>query len=697
MLDSFFQPQSVAVIGASRTPGKVGHDIVQNLLDAGFEGPVYPVNPKADEVLGLDCYSAVTDIEEDVELAVIVIPAPYVLSAIEQCAQKGIRAVIVITAGFKEAGEEGAELEKQLREKCKAEGIRCIGPNCLGVMSPPHKLDASFGATMPKPGNTAFLSQSGALGTAILDVAVGQGYGMSRFISIGNKADVNESDLIAALGEDEKSDVILGYLESIDNGRRFMDVARQVTQKKPVIIFKSGRTSAGAQAASSHTGSLAGADSAYDAAFQQCGVIRSYTATEFFDYSRGFAAGTLPSGNRIAVVTNAGGPGIIATDAIEESDLEVATLADETIRKLQENLPPQANTKNPVDVLGDAASDRYKMAIETVLADDGVDGIVCILTPQTSTECDETARVLADAAEATDKPVIGCFMGNASVTGSWQILDERGVPNFDHPDRCITVMEALYRHAQWRGSERHEPPRYVFDDEAIRRTIEDARERGTTKLQENHARDIAAACGIPLPQSILATDADEAVQAAEDIGYPVVMKISSEDILHKSDAGGVKVGLEDADQVRAAFEGILANARDYKEDASIDGVLVQETARKGTEIIIGVNRDPQFGPVVMFGLGGIYVELLKDVQFRVAPLTLDDARQMIRGIRSAQLLQGFRGEAPRDTDTIAEVLMRISQLANRYPEITECDLNPVMVYPREEGLMAVDVRFALAD
>jgi acetyl coenzyme A synthetase (ADP forming)-like protein len=696
MFESFFEPNSVAVIGASRTPGKVGHDVVRNLLDGGFTGDVYPVNPKADEVLGLKCYPSVTDVEGPIDQAVIVIPAKFVLEAIDDCAKKGIGSVIVITAGFKESGKEGAELEKQLLEKCRAAGIRCIGPNCLGIMSLSWNLNSSFGATMPRPGNIAFFSQSGALGTAILDVAVGEDIGLSRFISYGNKADVDETDLIEALGEDERTDVILGYVESINDGQKFMKVARRVARRKPIVIFKSGRTSAGARAASSHTGSLAGADSAYAAAFRQCGVIRAENVDEFFNYARAFAARRLLKGPAIAVVTNAGGPGIIATDAVEVSSLRMAALNEHTERALGAAMPPQGNIHNPVDVLGDAKADRYHLAIDLVREDPGVAAILTILTPQTSTEPEATAEAIITAAGETDKPIFASFMGSASVHKSWDLLEQNGVPNFKQPDSAVKALEAMHRYAGFRSAERAEPPRHDFDADAIRSTIKAVRKRGLKTMGEREARDIATACGIRLPQSILAADADAAVAAAEKVGYPVVVKVSSDDILHKSDAGGVKVKVPDAQAVRKAFEEIMKSARKYKPDAKIDGVLVQEMAKPGREVIIGVNRDAQFGPVIMFGLGGIYVEVLKDVTFRVAPLTKEEARAMVDDIRAARILHAFRGEPEGDLDALAECLTRISQLATDFPELAECDLNPVLVYPQGRGVLALDVRFGLA-
>ncbi len=695
MLGSFVNPASVAVIGASRTPGKVGHDVVKNLIDAGFAGPVYPVNPKADEVLGLPCAPSVDAIDGDVELAVICIPGRFVLDTLDLCAAKGTRAVIIISAGFKEAGPEGAALERQLARKCREHGIRCIGPNCLGVMSPVTKLNASFGAAMPRPGNIAFFSQSGALGTAILDIAVGEDIGLSRFISYGNKADVDETDLIEALGDDDETDVILAYVESIDDGRKFMDVASRVTRVKPVVIFKSGRTSAGARAASSHTGSLAGSDSAYAAAFRPCGVFRADTVEQFFDYARAFACRKLPVGARVAVVTNAGGPGIIAADSIDESELTMAALGEQTRATLIDGLPAQANTANPVDVIGDAKADRYRRAIDAVVADPDVSTVLTILTPQTSTEVELTAEAVADAGAATDKPIVTSFMGSASVQEAWNILDRRRIPNFEQPDRAVGAMEAMLTYSRWRQSRPTEAPSYDFDDDVIRQVLDEAAAAGKDTLAEREARTIAAACGIRLPEGGFAEDEDGAVELAAQVGYPVVLKISSDGILHKSDAGGVKVGMGDEAEVRRAFADIMASAHAYDADARLDGVLVQQMAPQGREIIIGVNRDAQFGPVIMFGLGGVHVEVLKDVVFRVAPLSLDEARSMMAQIRSAKLLDAFRGEPAADLSALAEILTRVSQLALQYPRIAECDLNPLMAYPEGQGATAVDVRFAL--
>ncbi|MFW6138493.1 MAG: acetate--CoA ligase alpha subunit [Spirochaetota bacterium] len=697
MLEKFFAPESVALIGASRSPGKVGYDILKNMIDGGYEGKVYPVNPKAGEVMGIKCYSDVREIPGQLDLAIVVIPSKLVPASVDQCAEKGVPAVIIISAGFSETGEKGAALARELEERIKKYKLRVIGPNCLGVISLPSKLNASFSGLLPERGNVAFISQSGALGTSILDVAVGEKIGISRFISYGNKMDINESELIQALSEDGETDVILSYIESIDNGSHFMGVASEATRKKPVIVMKSGRTSAGARAASSHTGSLAGSDSSYDAAFRQCGVIRARTITEFIDYAVAFSSQKPPRGNSVAIVTNAGGPGIIATDAIETSRLEIAELQPETKKTLAENLPPAASVHNPVDVLGDADAERYGRALEIVERDKNVDAVLIILSPQTMTDIEGTAEVVTRAASKTDKPVMASFIGSKMMTRAYEIMRGKKVPDFVQPERAVRALEMMLVHRQWKKKPAERVQKIEGNKKAVEEVIREAREKGMKALGERQARKIVESYGIRLPRSIHAPDEDQAVKAAKEVGFPVVMKISSEDILHKSDAGGVKLGLNGEEEVRKAYKEIRDAAFSYKQDAKIDGVLVQEMVQGGTEAIVGMSRDPQFGPVIMFGLGGIYVELLKDVSFRVAPLKKSDAGEMINEIKAAQILEGFRGTRPSDTEALKECLVRVSQLALDHPEFTECDLNPIKVFAQGEGLVAVDVRFGLRD
>ncbi|MFP4176395.1 MAG: acetate--CoA ligase alpha subunit [Candidatus Brocadiia bacterium] len=698
MLEHFFSPESVAVVGASREPGKVGHDVLKNLQDAGFDGPIYPINPKADEIEGLKCYSDLPSVGDQIDLAIIVLPARIVLSIVDQCVEAGVDSIIVISAGFKEVGEEGAEMERKLQEKCNRHNIRCIGPNCLGLISAPDDLNASFSATYPEAGNVGFLSQSGAFGTAMLDWLVSdlaQGLGISRFISYGNKADVDETDLIEALGQDDETDVILGYIESIDDGQKFMKVVREVTRKKPVIILKSGRTDAGARAASSHTGSLAGSDRAYDAAFHQCGVIRPRTVDEFFDCVLSFARQKAPEGPSVGVVTNAGGPGIMSTDAIETSSLRMSSFSDPTIEAMRDALPPEASMANPIDVIGDARADRYEAAIGAALRDEDVDSLLVIITPQTSTEIEETARVIGQAASGTDKPVLASFMGGGSAEKGSRALREFDVPSYNHPDTAVAVLDAMWRYRRGTGETTEIDHEFDFNHAQINKALQEAADSGVEELGERRAQNIIRHAGIRLPRTEFAETAEAAARAASDIGYPVVMKVCSNDILHKSDAGGVEVGLEDRDQIREAFDRIMESAREYDPDADVDGVLVEETITGGTEVIVGMNRDPQFGPLIMFGLGGIYVEVLEDVAFRVAPLTRKNAHEMIDEIRSGAILKGFRGEEPRDLDALADAILRLSHLSLLYPQLAECDMNPLLVFPEGKGVAALDVRFRL--
>ena len=694
-LRSFFEPEAIAVIGASRTPGKVGYDIVRNLHEGSFEGSVYPVNPKADEILGLECYSSVLEVPDDVDLAVIVLPSKLVPDIVDECGEKGIEAIIVISAGFKEVGEEGAKLQEDLKTRCEENGIRCIGPNCLGVISCPAGMNASFGEAMPLTGDISFISQSGALGTAVLDFSLGEEMGISRFVSYGNKADVDETDLLEALGEDEDTNVILAYIEAVGDGQRFTQLAEKVARKKPVVVLKSGRTGAGAKAASSHTGSLAGSDAAYDAAFRQSGLIRAETAAQFLDLARAFSFQGAPSGNRVAVITNAGGPGILTTDAVEESELTMADLSDSTRERLAECLPPQANINNPVDVLGDAKSDRYQWALEIVSEDPDVDSVIVVLTPQTSTETTATAETVVELAHKTDRTVVASFMGGRGVREGIDLLEKGDVPNFDTPERGIETLEAMYRYQQWCAREKPEAHSFDFDENAIQRAIDAAAQRDMDSLGERHAQSILKAAGIPIPESKLAPTPGDAAACAERMGFPVVLKISSDDILHKSDAGGVKVGMQNAEEVKQAFAEIMDSAREYNPTADIDGVLVQRMVDGGTEVIVGMNRDPQFGPMIMFGLGGIYVELLKDVSFRVAPITALDAEEMIDEIRTSKMLKGFRGKPEGDLEALKDCLMRVAQLAQQFPQLAECDLNPLKVFPKGDGIVAVDVRFGL--
>jgi acetyltransferase len=696
MLDVFSNPRAVAVIGASREPGKLGYGILSNIIQYGFTGEVYPINPKADEILGLTCYASVLDVPGPIDLAVVVVPHKYVATILKECGQKGVEGVIIISAGFREAGLEGVRRERELIEIVEAHDMRLIGPNCLGVIDTHCPLNASFAAGMPPTGHIAFMSQSGALCTSILDWALAKGIGFSRFVSLGNKADIDEIDLLEAWEKDPHSRVILLYTEGVTDGQRFMEVARRVTKKTPVVAVKSGTTSAGSRAVSSHTGSLAGSEQAYRAAFKQAGVVRAESIEEMFDFSTAFSYQPPLKGNRVAIVTNAGGPGIMATDAVERAGLQMASLSDETMQFLQENLPSASNIYNPIDVLGDALADRYGLALKAVMEDDGVNGVMVILTPQVMTQIEGTAEVVAQVAAQYDKPVVGCFMGEAKVGVGIRVLNRHRVPNYAFPERAANVLRAMASYHRWCQTPPMERSTFKVDEAKVTALFERVKSEGRLSIGDAEAREVMQAYGIPVPASGLARSAEDAVRLAEELGFPVVLKIASPDILHKTDIGGIKLDLRTPVDVRDAFDLLTYRATRYMPNAEIWGCQVQEMVRGGREVILGMNRDPQFGPLMMFGLGGIYVEVLKDVSFRVAPFSRQEARAMLTEIQAVNLLRGVRGEPAADMEAIEEILLRLSQLVIDFPEIVEMDINPLMVFEKGRGASGVDMRLVLS-
>jgi len=695
MLDTFFEPESVAVVGASRDPEKLGYSVLANLKEGGYSGRLYPVNPKADEILDLEAYPSVLDIPGAVDLAVIVIPYPFVPDVLEQCGQKEIPSVVVITAGFREAGREGLERERELVETARKYDLRLIGPNCLGVIDTATPLNATFAAGMPPSGPIAFMSQSGALGTAVLDMAMAGRIGFSKFASLGNKADVSEIDLLEAWGDDPDSRVILIYVEGLPDGQKFIQMARQITRRKPVVAIKSGVTASGSRAVSSHTGSLAGSEAAYKAAFRQAGVIRATSMESLFDYARAFAYQPLLGGDRIAIVTNAGGPGILATDALEHAGLDITRLSNETMEALAEYLPGAASVANPVDVLGDALADRYEHAIQLVLNDSKVDGLIVIVTPQAMTEIEKTAHAVGQRARNADKPVLACFMGEARIEAGVDVLWQYGVPNYPFPERAAAALAAMSQYRRERERPVFKPQPSEVCIPIVRELFDRVRADGRVSIGDAEAREVLECYGFTVPQSHLAETTEEAVEAAERIGYPVVLKVASPDILHKTDVGGVKLNLSSPDDVRDAFDLIVYRAGRYMPDARIWGCQVQQMVPTGREVLVGMSRDPQFGPLVAFGLGGIYVEALKDVAFRVAPFSRQEANEMIQEIRSYALLEGVRGEPPADHEAMVDALLRISRLVTDFPEIVELDINPLMVFEEGRGAMAIDMRLVL--
>ena len=696
MLDTLFSPRSIAVIGASRTEGKLGHAVLANLVEGGFQGSLYPINPKPGDILDLPSRASLDEIEGEIDLAVIVIPSKGVLDALEACGQRGVGSVIVISAGFRETGHEGLMAERKMAEIADQYQMRIVGPNCLGVIDTLASMNASFAVGMPRQGKIAFMSQSGALCTSILDIALARDVGFSRFVSLGNKADLDEIDFLEAWSDDPESNVIMGYVEGIADGARFIDVARRLTKSKPVIVIKSGRTSAGSRAVSSHTGTLAGSERAYEAAFKQAGVTRSASVGNLFDLSIAFARQPLPRNDRVAIITNAGGPGIMATDAIEQMGLSLASLAEDTMVSLRQALPSAASVLNPVDVLGDALADRYQAALRLVSTDPNVGALMVILTPQFMTEIEETAKAVAEVASQCEIPVLACFMGEANTQGGVRVLTEHDVPNYIVPEQAVTALKAMADQRRWQ--DRPLPKFEAFDvnRERVARIFEHVRADRRLQIGDAEARDILEAYRIPIPGSELCRTAEEAVAFAEEAGYPVVMKIASPDILHKTDIGGVRLNIQSATDVRDSFDLMTFRAMRHMPDAEIWGCLVQQQVRGGKEVIVGMNRDPQFGPLVMFGLGGIYVEALRDVAFRIAPFSRDEAREMMREIRSFNLLRGVRGEPPSDIEASTDTLLKLSQLVTDFPEIVEMDINPLMVFEEGKGVMGIDMRLVLA-
>jgi acetyltransferase len=709
-LDAIFSPQSVAVVGASATPGKVGHDIFANILKGNYQGTLFPVNPGAKSILSVKAYASVTEIPDPLDLSIIILPPRLALKAVEDSVEKGVKGVVIVSAGFREVGGEGLDLENRIVSVCKEAGIRMIGPNCLGVINPQPSvgMNASFSARMPKPGNISFISQSGALCTAVLDFAADRDFGFSKFISIGNKADVDELDLLRYFHQDMETEVIMIYLEELRRGPEFIQAVKEITsgnRPTPILAIKSGKTGAGAKAAASHTGALAGSEAVYDSIFQQSGIIRVDSINELFDFASAFAYKNettlgkfrrkVPDGNRVAIVTNAGGPGIVATDVTVTSGLRLAEFSQETVEVLASHLPAAANLHNPVDVIGDASHDRYENALGTVIRDEGVDGALVILTPQSMTNALGIAEAIVRIARRTHKPILCCFMGIVDVSAGSKYLQENGIPVFRFPESAAKAFGALYRYSQWLNRQYFAQFDLKHDKEKAAQIIENCLAEGKTHLGELDGNELLRCYGFTVLPTKLATTADEAAGIAEDMGFPVVLKISSGQILHKSDAGGVKIRLQTGEEVKKAFNDIVEGAKAYKPDAVIDGVLVQKMATPGNEVILGVNRYPVFGPLLMFGFGGIFVEVFQDVAFRLAPIGRNEARRMIRDIKGYKMFTGFRGRPEADTEILEKLMVCLSDMVINHPEINEMDINPLLVHDKGMGATVADCRMIL--
>ncbi len=690
MLEGLFNPNAIAVIGASADPKKVGHAVLNNLLRFKFKGALYPVNPSRGEILGLKVYANVSDIGQPVDLAIIVIPAKFVPTSLRECAAAGIRSAIIISAGFKEAGAGGTLLEEELKQISREQHIRILGPNCLGLINTANDMNATFAADMLPKGTIGFFSQSGAMGIAIMDWAIGNDVGFSKFISLGNKADLSEIDLIEYFMNDPDTSLILGYIEDVVDGKRFIEISQKVTKVKPIILLKSGGTEAGARAASSHTGALAGSDVAFDAAFKQTGVIRAQGVQDLFDTALAFSEGKIPAGKGLLVITNAGGPGIIAADTAERLGIQLPHMTKASIDAMVTTLPLNASIFNPIDVIGDATSERYAVVLEQAAKDPNVDGILVILTPQAMTDMEKTAEAVIKTARSTEKPVITSFMGAKRVRAGINLLKAASIPNFSYPELAVKAFKRLADQRAWTEVAGEEAVTCWHNSDAAADTIAAILKKGVTQVGEDEAMQILTYYGFQFPKRALARTSKEAVQIASQIGFPVVMKISSPDILHKTDVGGVRVNVKTPNKAEDAFLEITSNARRIIPDAFIKGVMIFEMLKGGKEVILGVTYDRTFGHMIMFGLGGIYVEVLKDVAFRIVPVTLQNAIAMVNEIKTIGLLRGARGEPPADINAVASSIVNLSCLVSDFPEIQELDVNPLMVM--EKGAMALDAR-----
>jgi acetyl coenzyme A synthetase (ADP forming)-like protein len=699
-LEKIFNPKSVAVIGTNNNKGTVPYDILFNILKAEYSGVLFPVSPSERAICSVKAYKYVVDIEDPVDMAIIVFPGAVCHMAMEQCGQKGIKGVIIISAGFKEIGPKGLEREIQLKQIAEKYDISFIGPNCLGIINtdPLINLDASFARKMPEEGNIAFLSQSGALCTAVLDYARAKHIGFSKFISFGNKADISEIDLLYYLKDDEKTNVILLYLEEVSDGPALMKVSSQIIAEtgKPVLILKSGRTSAGAFAAASHTGSLAGSDEICDAAFKQAGIIRCQDIEEMFNIAIAFAYQPLPKSNKVAIITNAGGPGVLTTDAAISDGLELAEFSEETTKVFKKSLPATANIKNPVDVIGDARADRYNIAINGAIGDPNVDGIFVILTPQSMTDIDTIAREVVKVTAGHSKPVYTSFMGEADVRSGVDILQRNKIPHYILPESmCLSFARVCEF-----SSNRHVENPPILDDSHINKKAADtilqqAKENSRTYLAENEATKILEAYNFPVVPGYLATSQSEAVDVAERIGFPVVMKVISDEIVHKSDVKGVILNIANKKEAEAAYASIIDNVSSLQPGAKIKGVYVTKMIPAGVEVILGIKRDPSFGPVIMFGLGGIFVELFRDISFRIAPLSEADVNSMIKEIKAYSMLTGLRGMKMRDISSLRSCIIQLSLLALGCPQIKELDINPLILLEEGKGCLVADARIML--
>ncbi len=697
-LPYLFKPRNVAVIGASSTPGKIGNIVMANLIRSEYKGKIFPVNPKGGVILDLEAIKHVGEIPKDsrpLDLAVICVPAQAVPDALDELSELPTRAIVVISAGFKEIGGYGVELEKKIKEQAQKYKMALLGPNCIGIVSSASNLNATFASGETLAGNIGFFSQSGALCTSIFDWSVSQYLGFSGFVSLGNKAVLSESDIMAHMADDPETRVIGGYLESVENGRVFLQNAQLATRKKPVVILKAGRTEAGQRAASSHTGALAGADLAYEAAFKQTGVIRAYTMEQLFSLTQAFATQPLPKGPGVAIVTNSGGPGIMATDACSAAGLNMIRPTKETVEALQKILPPFASLYNPIDVVGDAPPERIAKSVNIVMRDQNAQALLFLSSPTAMAPISEVARMISDTLEDHGKPIVACLMGGDEVVEGRKIFARAGIPCYEYPEPAVEAIATMFRYGQHKVKPLPIEVSCKRDRDMAAKVISEVRALGLCEVVEYQAQELLKAYGLPVLEAKLARTSEEAADIAEKIGGPVAMKIASPQISHKTDVRGVLLNLDTPEKVRSAFLDITSRAIRMRPEAYIAGCLVQAMAPSGArEVIVGVKRDSRFGPMIVFGLGGIHVEIFKDIASRLAPLSIEDVREMIREIKAYPLLSGIRGQKSIKFESLENILLIMSQLALDFPDIQEAECNPVLV--NENGALVADIRVVLS-
>ena len=694
VLDKIMKPKSIAVIGASTKPKTIGSEIMQRLRDYKFNGNIYPINPKGGIIEGFQAYTSIKEVPSEVDLAVIVVNSKFVLDTIDQCHEKGIKGLCIITAGFKETGKEGAELERQLLQKVRDYGMRCVGPNCLGVLNTNDsiKMDATFAESLPVKGDIGFVSQSGALGGGILNILKDLNLGFAQFVSIGNQADINAETMLEYWENDDDVKQILLYMESIQNPQNFRKLASRITKKKPILALKAGRSAAGASAASSHTGSLAGADKAAAALLKQSGVIREFSLKNLFANAKAFSNCPIPKGNRVAIITNSGGPGIMATDAVCESGMQMAKITDETKEKLRSFLPAAASVKNPIDMIASAPIEHYKQTLETVLEDENVDMIAVIYLPFLGLKDIDVAQALMEIkAKNPQKPIIGVFMTTSDFFVKISNMDVN-MPFYMYAEEAAEAMTRLDEQRRWMETPQGSIPSFNVDKAKVETIIKNSLKEGRDQLTTLESIDVLEAYGIRACKYGLATNEEEVAKLGNQIGYPVVMKMTSKTTSHKTDVGGVVVNIKDEAQLRNEYKALLQRLEAKGLLEGLEGVIIQEMVKGSREMVCGIATDPQYGPMMMFGLGGVFVEVMKDVTFRIAPLTDNDAMDMIKSVKAYKLLEGARGTTPAQIGQIQETLLRLSQLVSDYKFIDELDINPLLISEKTGEGIAVDGR-----